>query len=712
MSVSLSGGPRTRPQYPQAERLPVTDVRHGREVADPYRWLEDPACPQTRAWAAAQQALADTYACSGVTRDLLAGRLAAFAGVGALTPPVWLGGRQIVTRQDPDQELPVVYAIEPDGAERALLDLLALDPSGRTTLGNWRASRSGRWIAYQVSHRGTEHSVLYVLDTESGEIVDGPIDRLRSAWVTWAPDSSGFWYVRRLVDSRDGTTVAPRRVFWHQLGADAAGDSLVFGEGAEDTAGFWPRVLANRYLTMRVTLGTSAENTLWLADVGTGDPAGPVFHPVVPELRAAVTPAIGRVEQIYLTTTLDAPRGRICGVSLADLDRLGPDYWHELVPEDSDPDSVLLGALPLAGGQWGPERLFVMRSRSAVAEVAIHDAGTGERLRDVPLPGAGLVTNPSPHTDGGNSIWFRYTDLRTPSVVLRYDLTDHRVSVHARPPGKIPDRPVACHRVRYRSADGTAVQMFLISPASCAAGPDRPRPVLLTGYGGFGVSMMPRYRAEAMAWAEAGGVMAIACVRGGGEGGDQWHRAATGTGKQLAIDDFNAAAEWLIDTGWTTARQLAAFGTSNGGLLVTAAMTQRPELYRAVAATAPLTDMVRYELSGLGPLWRSEYGTVDDSEQFEALLRYSPYHRVRPDVAYPAVLLTVPETDTRVDPSHSRKLCAALQDASSGAGPVLLRLVRDAGHGARSRTSTLATAAETLAFLAEQTGLYPAAPAA
>lgn len=704
MTVKPPGRPLpARPTYPAAARQPVVEVRHGVEVADPYRWLEDPASPVTRRWLAAQRALTDAHASDPATREALLRRLHAFAGVGTVSPPVWRGDREFVVRRKPGQELPALHLIEPDGQQRPLLDPLVLDPTGLTTLDRWQVSWDGRFLAYQVSHRGTEHSRLYVREVDSGEVLEGPIDRLRHAPVVWAPDSSGFWYVRRLVQPHDRITVVPRRLFWHWLGRDPGEDEPVFGDGLPVETGLWPRLAHHRWLTMRTTLGTSTQNALWVADLHGCEPAGPVFHPVLPDPVAAAAPAVGLDGRMYLRTTLDAPRGRICAVGLADLDRLGPGHWRELVAEQ--PDSVLRAVVPLAGGRWGEERLLVLRTRQAASEAAIHDPVTGDQLRELRLPGAGTLSAPTLPPEGGRSLWFRYTDHATPATVMRYDLDTHRVSVHARPPGRPPTLPVTCREVAYRSIDGARVRMFLIAPESCAAGPDRTRPTLLTGYGGFGVSMVPRYSGDALPWVEAGGVVAVACLRGGGEEGEQWHRAATGPRKQSAIDDFNAAAGWLVDHGWATTDQLAAAGSSNGGLLVTAAMVQRPELYRAVAAVAPLTDMIRYEQTGLGPLWRSEYGTTEDAAQFEGLLGYSPYHRVRRGVAYPAVLLMTPENDTRVDPLHSRKLCAALQHATSGAGPILLRTLPEAGHGPGAHHRAVWAAAETLAFLAEQTGL-------
>lgn len=690
----------TRPAYPPARRQPLVDLVHGLPVADPYRWLEDADLPETRWWLEAQQALADARVCQPSSRQAWGQRLAAADATGLMSPPVWRGNRYLVARRDPGQERAAVYLVEPDGRERCVLDPARLDPTGLSSLDRWQVSWDCRFVAYQVSTRGTEQGLLYVLDIETGQTVAGPIGRVRYAPVVWAPDSRGFWYVRQATGG--STTVGHRRLYFHQLGRDADHDEVVFGAGLPDTVGLWPRLFHRRWLTVRTTLGTSPENTLWLADLSACRPDRPVFHPVLAEPTATAMPAVGLDGQLYLRTTLAAARGRVCAVDLADLDRLGPAHWREVVAEQ--PDSVLRWLVPLSGGECGRQRLFVVHSRQGASWASVYEPGGGQ-LRQVRLPGAGSVSSPAIDPAGGRSVWFHYTDPATPTTVLRFDLDTYRTAVFAAPPGPVAAGSIAGRQVEFASLDGTPVPMFVFAPAAGTAGPDRPRPCLLTGYGGFGVSMTLRYSAEISAWLSAGGVVAVACVRGGGEQGSGWHRAGAGVNKVRAVEDFNAAAQWLTTHGWCGRGQLAALGSSNGGLLATAAMIRRPDLYRAVAAVAPLADMVRYELSGMGPMWRSEYGTVRDPAQFRALLDYSPYHQVRPQSSYPAVLLVVPQADTRVDPMHGRKLCAALQHATVATHPVLLRSWADRGHGAADRARSRLDTAEILAFLAEQTGL-------
>jgi prolyl oligopeptidase len=366
---------------------------------------------------------------------------------------------------------------------------------------------------------------------------------------------------------------------------------------------------------------------------------------------------------------------------------------------------VLTGYAILDGAELDRPVLLASWTRHAISEISVHDLATGEPLGSLPLPGLGTVGGLSERPEGGHEAWFAYTDNTTPAAIYRYDARTGEVELWERAPGSVDIPDVDTQQVAYQSADGTTVRMLVIAGRQQGRAP---RPAILTGYGGFGISMTPGYAATVLAWAEAGGVYAIAGLRGGSEEGEDWHRAGMRDRKQCVFDDFHAAAEKLIADGWTTPAQLAISGGSNGGLLVGAALTQRPELFAAVVCSAPLLDMVRYERFGLGETWHDEYGTAADPVQLGWLLSYSPYHHVREGTHYPAVLFTVFDSDTRVDPLHARKMCAALQHADPGslAGrPVLLRRESDVGHGARAVSRSVALGSETLAFAAFHTGL-------
>jgi prolyl oligopeptidase len=334
--------------------------------------------------------------------------------------------------------------------------------------------------------------------------------------------------------------------------------------------------------------------------------------------------------------------------------------------------------------------------------MTLHCSADGSLIKEVELPGAGTIGGPVEHIDGGPVTWFVYTDHTTVPTIYSYDARTDEVALYATPPGVIDVPTVHSQQVEYTSADGTLVRMFVIAPTS---EPERPSPTILYGYGGFGIALAPGFSAAILAWVEAGGVWAVANLRGGGEEGEQWHREGMLGKKQNVYDDFHAAAEWLIANGWTAPEQLGIYGGSNGGLLVGAAMTQRPDLFNAVVCVAPLLDMIRYVTSELGPTWTVEYGDPSRPEEFAWLHAYSPYHRVVEGTDYPATMFAIFDNDTRTDPMHGRKMGAAVQHATSGTRPILVRTEGDVGHGARSLDKSVEESADTLSFFAHWTGL-------
>lgn len=687
-------------------------------VPDPYRWLEDPEAASTLRWSAEQETLYEAERAAWPGLDRWEAEVAELNAVDRARSPKVRGGRVFWLRQDAGQEHPVLVVAEAgtgagtgaeagaDSAERVLLDPSALDPSGRTVLDAWEPSLEGDLLACQVSRDGTEDSLLQVIDVATGKVVDGPVDRVRKSSIGWLPGGETFYYVRHL-DPRlnPGEERYHRRVYLHRVGTAPDADALVFGEGREKTQFYSLSVTADgRWLGITATLGTGRGTDLYLADLFAGPLDRPLLRPVQEGMKAATrlhaVPGTGPWDRVWLRTDRDAARGRVVACRPADL-RLGPDAWHEVIPER--PDAVLTHLVVLSGPQLEHPLGLAAWTRNTVAEVTVHDLVEGRQVAKVPLPGTGAVGDFSAGPPGSHEAWFAYTDFVTPPRVLRFDARTYRVSRWERDaPDAAAVGGAVTRQVAFPSEDGTTVRMFVISPTGR---PDVPRPALLTGYGGFGRTMSPRYRAQVLAWVRAGGVFAWAGLRGGGEEGEAWHRAGSGEHKQNTFDDFAAAADLLITAGWTEPGRLAAMGGSNGGLLVGAALTQQPEKYAAVVCMSPLLDMARYELSGLGPSWTPEYGSARDPAQLPTLLAYSPYHRVTPGTAYPAVLLTAADGDTRTDPLHARKMCAALQHASSGAGPVLLRLEHGVGHGDRAASRAASLQAECLAFLADQVGL-------
>ena len=685
----------TTPTYPSAARSDVADNYHGTVVPDPYRWLETADSPQTSSWVAGQGELMDAERSTWQSRDGFAERMQQLLGAGTISPPYYRGERTFFMRRSPGEQFASLLVSE-NGIERVLIDPMALDPEGLTTLDGWQPSKEGDRITYQISEGGTEESVLYVMDVATGETIDGPLDRCRFSPIAWLVGGEAFYYVRRIAPELlpESEQNFHRRVYLHYVGSDE--DILVFGAGMNMTNYYGVHVsLDGRWLEVSAAEGTEPRNDLWVADLRTCSPERPAFTLIQGDVDAQTSLSFARDGRIFVTTDLDAPRARLAIANPNDLSQ-----WTDFIAQD--PDAVFDSFAVLDGDELEIPLVMVAKTRHGVSELAIHRADDGSFIEEVPLPGAGSTSGPIEHIDGGPVIWFVYTDHVTVPHVYQYDARTREVTLFASPPGAVEVPEVQSSLVTYTSSDGTEVRMFIISPT---AKPDRPRPTVLYGYGGFGISMTPGYSAATLAWVEAGGVWAVACLRGGGEEGEDWHRDGMLDKKQHVYDDFHAAAQYLADQGWTTPEQLAIYGGSNGGLLVGAAITQQPQLFNAVVCVAPLLDMVRYVTSELGPTWTVEYGDPDDPEQFNWLINYSPYHCVKEGTDYPATMIAVFDNDTRTDPMHGRKMAAALQHASSGSRPILLRTESNVGHGARSMSKSIEESAETLAFMAKWTGM-------
>jgi prolyl oligopeptidase len=691
-----------RPDYPKAERLDLVEQLHGLPVADPYRWLEDPADPRTVAWSLAQDELVRSCLDPLPGRERLADRLARLHRAGSVRPPAWRCGRAFVFRRLPGQEHEALLVIEPDGSERVLVDPGALDPAGTTTLDAAAPSYEGDRLAYQLSTGGDEESVLFVLDVTTEERLEGPIDRCRYSPVGWMPGGEELYYVRRLPSDAvpEGEDQFHRRVWRHRVGADPATDVEIHGAGLDPTNYYDVSVSRDgRWLVVSASAGTAPRDDVWIADLASVD-GDRALREVQVGVDARAHAWVARDGLLYLHTDRDAPRGR-----LARVDPAAPAYerWVDVVPESLDEVLGDVALLSSAEGAGDVTTVLAVHTRDAVDALSWWDVASRQRLGTVGGVGAGSVSGVTSRLEGGREACIGYTDHVTPPMVLHWSAdAPGAVDVWATAPGAGEPPDVHVSRLHYRSADGTDVHMFVVAPT---VEPDQPRPTVLYGYGGFNVPLTPAYTPSMLAWVEAGGVWAVANLRGGSEKGEAWHRAGMREHKQNVFDDYVAAAERLVEDGWTSPDRLGIYGGSNGGLLVGAALTRRPDLYAAVVCSAPLLDMVRYEHFGLGRTWNDEYGTADDPVELGWLVSYSPYHRVVAGVDYPAVLFTTFDGDTRVDPLHARKMAAALQYATSGSRPILLRRERDVGHGARSVSRTVQLAVDQLAFLADRLGL-------
>jgi prolyl oligopeptidase len=640
------------------------DVRHGVEVRDPYRWLEDGEADEVRRWSEAQglhtRAALDAIPFAAAIRE----RLRALFSIGLVSAPIVRGERYFHQRRAGDQEQPVLYVRRGrEGADRVLLDPASLAADRTSALDWFYPSDDGGLVAYGVSEGGSEMSALRVRETETGRDLPDLIPHARACSLEWRPDGSGFFYTRY---PEPGSVPAGeenyhRRVYEHTLGRDGREDPLVFGgdRPPED----WPNVHLSpdgRWLAVSVSRGWTRTD-VYLRDLSS---SASVFQTVVEGVDAifAVEP---RNDRLYLQTNLDAPRSRLIA---ADLDRPGPESWRDVLAEGPD---VLEAAVLI--GDW----IVAVWLRDASSRVTIHTLG-GQRMHDVPLPVIGSVAGLTGEWDGREA-FLGFMSYAVPPTVYRLSLPEPALELWARAPGDVDRGRFRVRLVRYPSRDGTPVSMFLVDAY------DRPTDgrgaALLTGYGGFSVNHTPAFGRGVILFLERGGLYAVAHLRGGGEYGEDWHRQGMLAHKQNVFDDFLAAGDFLVQEGHAARDRLAIMGGSNGGLLVGAAVTQRPGLFRAAVCQVPLLDMVRYHLFRIARLWIPEYGSADDPEALRWLYAYSPYHHVRDGTPYPAVLLTTGESDSRVDPLHARKMAARLQAATSSSHPVLLRIEARAGHG-------------------------------
>jgi len=691
------------PAPPPTPREPVADVLDGERVEDPFRWLEDASSDRVRAWTAAHNARTRAVLDRIPQRARFAARLRDLLAVGLMDTPRPIGGKLFHLRREGEQRQVVLYVREGlHGADRALVDPNALDPSGLTTIDWWWPSPDARSVAYGLSRGGTEMSTLHVLDVASGRETGDRIPHTQRGSVAWS--KGGFYYT---VHPAPGS-VAPgdehyfTRVRFHRLGDDPSRDPVVFGEGRpkEDMIG----VVASpdgRWVVVSAHHGW-IRNDAYLLDAE---------HPerglaTVVEGADALTSAIPMNDRIWLVTDLDAPNSRI--VSAAPE---APSRWTTVIPE---------GEHAIEGAALTRHRIAVHTLEHATSRLAIWTA-EGRRERTVDLPGLGSI-DASPFLTGlradrgGDTVVYQWQSFAEPAAAYAVDARSGGTTelVRLRRPAGIPE--IVVEQARYRSKDGTDVPMFLVRRADVR--PTGDVPTLLTGYGGFNVVRTPVYMSDAVLWAESGGLFALANLRGGAEYGERWHRAGMLARKQNVFDDFHAAAEHLTakpfsssqgapppsTPAWTTPERLGIYGGSNGGLLVGAAMTQRPDLYGAVVCAVPLLDMLRYQRLLIARLWIAEYGSSEDPEQLRWLRAYSPYHNVRPGTRYPPILLTTAEGDSRVDPMHARKFAALLGSVTGGL--VLLRVDSDAGHGiGKPLHKQVDDVADRTAFLAWLLGL-------
>ena len=644
-----------RPPAPLTRVDDVVDLLHGVEVHDPYRWLEDGAAPAVREWVARQQAYARAYLDGLPERPAIEARLRQAMDVGALGPSLPRGRCRFFLRRAPGADQACLWVDDGTG-ERVLVDPHPMSADGATAIDYWYVSDDGELAAVGISEAGTEDSVLHLVESATGRLLPDRIDRCRWSAVAFEPDGTAFLYSR---GPEPGTVPAGeeayhRHVYRHVVGTDSERDQYLFGRDREKT--HFPiglSVSADGRWTV-LTLGCGTLRTAVFLRRG-DSPFAPIFDG--PEERLEPWFAGDR---LLALTNLEAPNWRLVEVDPAHPE---PERWRALIPEGDD---VLVGAAVTK------RALVAHRMRAGRSRVEVHDA---DAHYAVPVPPFCTVLGMGSHPDL-EQVYVTLEEFTRPARTFEmHPALGQLDEIDALPlPRGYEAERYAVRQEWYESKDGTRVPMFLVGRASGAG------PVAMTGYGGFNLPRPPQWLPYLVPLLESGGLFALPSLRGGSEFGEAWHRAGMLGRKQNVFDDFMAAAEWLIAQGFCAPEQLGIFGRSNGGLLVGAAMTQRPDLFGAVVCGVPLLDMVRYESFKVAQLWSPEYGTAADPEQFQWLHAYSPYHHVEPGVRYPPTLITTGEGDSRVDPMHARKMAALLQAADPD-GLTLLRVDTRAGHG-------------------------------
>ena len=650
--------------YPPARKADVVDDYFGTRVPDPYRWLEDADSEETARWVEANNALTRSYL-RGPRREAIARRLTELYDYPRTSAPVKEGNRYFFKRNSGLQDQSVLFVREGlAGPERVLLDPNRLSADGTVALTSYAPSRDGARLGYSLSRGGSDRQEIYVRDVATGKDLADTILWAKFTSLAWTPDGSGFYYTRF---PRPGT-VPPEdenyrsQVYFHRLGDPQEKDALVF-ESPSRKEVIWIATLSRdgRYLVLTGSQGSSDKSEVHVLDRRAPGGRPEALFPGFEDAWTFVGAAEGR---LFFLTDQGAPRWRIVAVDWAKGSR-APDV---VVPEGPDKlDSALL-----AGG-----RLVVQSLKNASSRLSVHDLAGGT-VRAIELPTLGTVTAMSGEADDPE-LFFEFTSFAYPTVPYRYDVPGGTLHPFEASKARVRGDDYEVEQVFYPSKDGTRVSMFVVRKKGLPR--DGNRPTLLSAYGGFNVSLTPAFSVSKLFWLQEGGVYAMPNLRGGGEYGEAWHEAGMLDKKQNVFDDFVAAAEWLLASGYTRTSRLAIQGGSNGGLLVGAALVQRPDLFGAVVCQVPVADMLRYHLFTVGRFWIPEYGSAENPEQFPFLYRYSPYHNVREGAKYPPTLVTTADTDDRVAPGLAKKFAARLQAASGGDAPMLIRVETKAGHG-------------------------------
>ena len=684
MATSLS--------YPPSPRHDQVDFYHGVAVPDPYRWLEDPQSAASRQWIEAQNQVTSAYLETLAGRSAISDRLTQLWNFERYSTPFKQGGRYFYFKNDGLQNQSVLYTLPSLEAEpRMLLDPNTLSEDGTVSLSGMAVSENGAYLAYGLSSAGSDWVEWYVRDIATGVDTDDRLQWVKFSGASWSHDHQGFFYSR--YDEPDETTKLEavnyyQKLYYHRLGNPQGDDVLVYDRPDQKEWGFGGGVTEDgQYLIISVWKGTDPNNLVFYKDLRAPD--SPVVE-LITEFEASYSFVDNEGSLFWFRTDLEAPKGRLIAIDIAQPER---GAWQEIIPESDD----TLEGVGLLNHQFVADYL-----KDAYTTIRIFSL-TGELVREVALPGIGSAGG-FDGKRGDTETFYSFTSFTVPSAIYRYDMVTGQSTLYRQPEVDFDPAAYTTTQVFYESKDGTRVPMFITHKTGLEL--NGQNPTLLYGYGGFSISLTPAFSVGNLVWMEMGGIYAVPNLRGGGEYGEEWHQAGTKLHKQTVFDDFIAAAEWLMAAGYTSPAKLAIMGGSNGGLLVGACMTQRPDLFAAALPAVGVMDMLRFNQFTIGWAWESDYGSPQNEAEFRALYAYSPLHNLKPGTAYPATLITTADHDDRVVPAHSFKFAAALQAAHQGAAPVLIRIETKAGHGAGKPTAkVIEEVADKWAFLAANLGM-------
>ena len=651
-------------QYPKAAKDGTVDEYFGEKVSDPYRWLENDTSAQTAAWVEAENKVTNAYLQKIPFREKLLKRLIELSSYERIGAPFKQNGKWYFYRNDGLQNQYVIYVKDQlDGEPRVFLDPNKLSTDGTVALKSLDFSNNGRWAAYAISRSGSDWQEFFVIDLATGELTDDHIEWAKFSDASWLGD--GFYYSAydRPTEGKEFSNVnAGHKIYYHKIGTPQSDDVLFYQNPTEPKRFYDVEVNEDETLMYLYESGAGAGNNLYVRDLRQKDA---LFIQMTNDMDYLYSPLYDDGDRMYFFTNFGAPKGRIM---TADIHQPGVNDWQELVPEQKN---VLSGASVIG------RQLVLTYSQDASDHAFIY--GLDGKLRhEVKLPMVGSVDFTGKEKEP--ECFYSFTSFTQPGTVYRYDLTANTSTLYQQPQVKFRLQDYESRQLFFESKDGTRVPMFITYKKGMKL--DGKNPVFLYGYGGFNISLGPAFSALRIPFLEKGGIYAQVNLRGGNEYGEEWHQAGTKLQKQNVFDDFISAAEYLIREGYTSKERLAIVGGSNGGLLVGACMTQRPDLFKVAIPQVGVMDMLRYHKFTIGWNWASDYGTSDDSkEMFEYLKGYSPLHNLKPGTAYPATLVTTADHDDRVVPAHSFKFAATLQECHKGPNPVLIRIDTKAGHG-------------------------------